>query len=89
MPDVVRKKRMISIRLSEMEYEVLRTQYGAYGARSVSDLARLALHRILAGPVKRQDGLAAKVSELDDRLHALESSVALLREGGGVMACES
>ena len=89
MPDFVRKKRMISIRLSEMEYEVLRTQYGAYGARSVSDLARLALQRIMARPVDRQDGLAAKVSELDQRVHTLESSVALLREREGVMACGS
>ena len=86
MPDSDRKRRMISIRITEAEYELLRTHYGAYGASNVSELARLALQRITAEPVDRRDGLAAKVSELDDRVHALEFSLALLRERERLMA---
>jgi hypothetical protein len=34
---------MISLRLSEVDYEVLKTRYCAYGAHNVSGLTRLAL----------------------------------------------
>jgi len=64
---------MISLRLSDAEYEVLKKYYRAYGARNVSDLARLALQRIISGPAESQDGFAAKLADLDGRVHALES----------------
>ena len=64
---------MISLRLSEVEYEVLKTHYRTYGARNVSELARLALQRIMTGAAGSPEGLAAKLAELDDRVHALES----------------
>jgi hypothetical protein len=71
---------MISLRLSEVEYEVLKTQYRTYGARNVSDLARLALQRIMTGPGGSQEGLAAKLAELDGRIHSLETHVSFLLE---------
>jgi hypothetical protein len=76
---------MISLRLSEVEYEVLKTHYRTYGARNISELARLALQRIVAGPDGLQDGFAAKLSELDKRILHLESQVALLLERESVM----
>ena len=75
---------MISLRLSEEEFELLKTRYHTYGARNVSELARLALQRIMNGTPDMsaspgpQDGFAAKLSALDERLHQLESQVALL-----------
>ena len=64
---------MISLRLSEVDYELLKTQYRTYGVRNVSELARLALQRMMAAPVSSPDDFAAKLAELDDRVNALES----------------
>lgn len=76
MLDPYRRKKMISLRLSEEEYELLKTRYRTYGARNVSELARLALHRMMAGPAGPQDGFAEKLAELDERVRALESHIA-------------
>jgi hypothetical protein len=73
MPDLARRRKMISLRLSEVEYELLKKHYRTYGARNVSDLARLALQRIMNGSAASQDSYAAKLAELDNRVHALES----------------
>ena len=70
------RKKMISLRLSEVDYELLKTQYRTYGARNVSDLARLALQRMIEGMPGPQD--AAKLAELDHRVHTLESEVSRL-----------
>ena len=80
MPDSDHKSKMISLRLSEVEYDVLRTRYRAYGTRNVSELARLALQRIVADSPGSQDGFAAKLSEMEDRIRRLESHVLLLLE---------
>jgi coenzyme F420-reducing hydrogenase alpha subunit len=73
MLDPDRRRKMISLRLSQTEYEVLKTQYRTYGARNVSDLARLALQRVMNGSAASQDNFAAKLAELDNRVHVLES----------------
>ena len=80
MPDSDRRNKMISLRLSKVEYEVLKTHYRTYGARNVSDLARLALQRIMTGSAASQDDFVARLSELDGRVRALESRVSLLLE---------
>ena len=85
MPDSDHRSRMISLRLSEVEYEVLKTHYRTYGARNISELTRLALQRIVTGPAAPQDGFAAKLSEMDKRIHHIESQVALLLGREGVM----
>jgi hypothetical protein len=79
MPDSDRRRKMISLRLSEVEYEVLKAQYRFYGARNVSELARLALQRIITGPSGPAIDFAAKLSELDERVHALESRASMER----------
>lgn len=72
MFDLERRKRMISLRLSDAEYAVLKSQYRTYGARNVSDLARLALQQILKQSTVTGDGVAARLTDLEDRVHALE-----------------
>jgi hypothetical protein len=69
------RTRMISLRLSEGEYEILKTRFRIYGARNVSDLARIALEQIMSQSAVPQD-TGAKLAELDERLNALESIVA-------------
>ena len=85
MLDPDRRKKMISLRLSEEEFELLKASYHTYGARNVSDLARQALHHIMTrspvpttGSPAPQPGFAVKLSELDERVHTLETSVSLL-----------
>jgi hypothetical protein len=80
MSDTEPRKRMISLRLSDVEYEILKAHYRSCGARNVSDLARLALQRIVSGPTPSPDAVAAKLAELDGRIYALESLIAPLRQ---------
>ena len=80
MLDPDRRKKMISLRLSEEEYALLKARYHTCGARNISELARLALQRIMTGSAGPQDPLGAKLSELDERLHQVESRVSLLVE---------
>jgi len=80
MSDSDHRSRMISIRLSEVEYELLKAQYRTCGARSVSDLARLAMQRIMIGSAASEHALAEKLAKLDDRVHALESRASLFAE---------
>ncbi|MGA3097988.1 MAG: hypothetical protein ABSF25_16155 [Bryobacteraceae bacterium] len=70
---------MISLRLSEEEYDILR-DYRTYGARNISEFARLALQRLKPGWAGWPDGLADKFAELDARVRTLESHVSLLLE---------
>jgi hypothetical protein len=68
MLDPDRRKKMISLRLSEEEFELLKASYHTYGARNVSDLARQALHHMMTGsPVPKPD-FAAEVAELYQRV---------------------
>ncbi|MGA2114612.1 MAG: hypothetical protein ABSH56_07665 [Bryobacteraceae bacterium] len=76
MFDTNRRRKMISLRLSEVEYDVLKMHYRTYGARNVSDLARLALQRIMNQSSSPLDNLAAKLAELDERVYALETQLA-------------
>jgi hypothetical protein len=79
MLDPDRRKKMISLRLSEEEYELLKTRYHTYGARNVSDLARQALQHIMTGSLGPKPDFAAEVAELYQRVHELESRVSLLQ----------
>ena len=80
MPDSDRRRKMISVRLSEVEYKALKTHYRNHGARNVSELARVALQRIMTGPDASQDPFAEELAKLSDRVRTLESHVSLLVE---------
>jgi hypothetical protein len=77
---------MISLRLSEEEYEGLNTHYRAHGVRNISEFARLAIQRIVAEPAGPEHAVAARLSELDQRLRQVESQVSLLLEHEKVMS---
>jgi hypothetical protein len=66
-----RKSRIISLRLSEEEYESLKSVYAARGVRSLSEFARDAMHRLLdQGP--------PGAANIEDRVELLHGKVALL-----------
>jgi hypothetical protein len=85
------KSRMLSVRLSAVEFDFLKTRYRSYGARNASDLARLAVQRVMHGwdgPVNNLAGeiasLSQRAAELSRRVERLEAEVALFshREAG-------
>ena len=75
MPHPDRRKKMISLRLSVEEYELLKANCHSYGARNLSDFARQALQRIMTGPADPPDGFVRKLAELDERVQVLESRI--------------
>jgi hypothetical protein len=76
---------MISLRLSEEEYAALRTHSSSCGARSISDLARLALQRVLTQSPTSQAELLAKLNDMDHRLDTMEVHLAHLLERDKVL----
>ena len=80
MSNLERKKKMISLRLSDAEYTILKSQYQTHGARNVSDLARLALQQIMHRAAVPTDSVTLKLADLEDRLRALESEFSLMTE---------
>jgi hypothetical protein len=66
------KNRMISFRLSEEEFDRFRAICFNYGVRSVSELARTAINRLLEEPARAQEqSLASRVAELEGRIRIL------------------
>lgn len=78
MSDHNRRSKMISLRLSEEEYEALRTLYPNYGARNISDFARLAIQRVISNSAAADSGLLTIVHDLDHRLGRLEYQISQL-----------
>ena len=75
-----RRSRMITFRLSEDEYTSLRSLCENEGARSISDLARDAVHRLLGNSSKAEletalRVLEARVDTLDVEVQRLTRSV--------------
>jgi hypothetical protein len=83
--------RMVSIRLSDEEYRKLHEACSASGARSVSDLAREAMHLIIDGktnghgPAKLNGAVDERLDEMHGKLESLQAEVARLSAvvGGG------
>jgi hypothetical protein len=66
-----RKTRIISLRLSEEEYESLKSVYPSRGVRSLSEFARDAMHKVAGvGPPGG--------AKIEDRVELLHGKVALL-----------
>lgn len=80
MPQATRKTKMISIRLSQEEYEFLKTVYESRGIRSVSEFARDAMNRIVTihNSGHDQNDLADRMRVLDTRISVLQGEVSQL-----------
>jgi hypothetical protein len=70
-----RKSRMISFRVSEEEYAGLKSLCVNEGARSVSDMARDAVHRLKARDVPANQQFETLVQLLQHRVEALDQEV--------------
>ena len=73
-----RKNRIISLRLSEQEYESLRSRYASHGVRSLSEFARDAMHRMLGDSPPDGAGIEDRVQMLGGKLAVLEDQVSRL-----------
>jgi hypothetical protein len=68
---------MISFRVSEQEFELLKTKSESEGARTISEYARLALCRAGRVPYERVD---PAVSQLTDEIQQLRAHVIQIAE---------
>jgi Arc/MetJ-type ribon-helix-helix transcriptional regulator len=76
-----RRAKMVSIRLSDDEYQRLKEMTQAQGARSVSDVARSAMQLMLSAHDAGSDGsIESRVRELDGRVTVLKREVQRLSE---------
>ena len=72
------KTKMISVRISEDDYLLLKDKHESQGIRSVSALARAALHNAIHHPNGKPVDLEAEVGILDHKLAALQREVSRL-----------
>ncbi len=78
MQDTLRKKRTISLRLSEGEFEALKALHSAHGARNISEFIRATMHRVISEAAHETDSLEVRVQEMDGKLSVLDGEVARL-----------
>ena len=72
---------MISLRLTEGEYDALHTLFASYGARSISDFARFALQTVISETSHLgREPLSSSLQDLSERVNALEVQLGLLLE---------
>ena len=76
MPPKIRKSKIISIRISPEEYDLLKSKYPAIGGRSVSALAREAMQRVFQADSMSTESAA---EDMDRRLRTLDARVHLLQ----------
>ena len=72
------KSRMISFRISEEEFELLKTVYPQHGARNLSDFARTAMLRHLESRTELPDVAAS--GEVVSRLDQMQQDLVRLTE---------
>jgi hypothetical protein len=69
---------MISLRLSPKEYDAMRALFPKFGAKNVSDFARLAMERTLNNSFTSDGALHSKLNDLDERLRFIETRLSAL-----------
>lgn len=72
------KSRMISFRISDREYEILKALHPHQGARNLSDFARTAMLRHLKDEATPEPSLADLSSRIDTLQHDVQRLVELL-----------
>lgn len=79
--DVAKRNKMISLRISDAEYDSLKRYSSDNGVRSLSELARFALSRLVAQDGFVPDGVDGRLSQLEARMSAVEAKVQELDTG--------
>lgn len=76
------RNRLVNFRVTDEEFEQLKTAAAVQGSRCLSEFARLVMLGTAAGAQAPaiQESLDGKLTLFDHRLHVLESSVARLAD---------
>jgi hypothetical protein len=76
------RKRLVNFRVTDEEFEQLKTAAAVQGSRCLSEFARLVMLGTAAGadPPTSPESLDGKLSLFDRRLNVLESNVARLAD---------
>jgi hypothetical protein len=74
MSIALRRSRMISFRLSPEEYERFTKLCSERGVRSVSDMARIALQKLVAGDTE-SDPISFEVRDLRSQIKAMANEL--------------
>jgi predicted DNA-binding protein len=69
---------MISLRLSNEEYESLRNLYRVHGSRSVSEFARNAMQKVIGDAQAEPANIETRLQELDSKMSSLDHEVGRL-----------
>lgn len=91
---MIRRSKMISFRLSPEEYQTLQEACLTRGVRSISDLARTAMHKLIT-PNGQSDPLSGDVRDLQDKVRAISfelnriSKLVEARQSGSQEGAES
>ncbi len=75
LPDLTKKSKMVSFRLSGEEYRLLQGACSKTGARSVSELARAAMQRIILEDGFRPGTPETELRELKMKFNVLAAEV--------------
>jgi hypothetical protein len=73
-----RRTKTLSIRISEDEYETLKTFYGSNGTRNVSAIAREALRRMVQNQAAPESDVETALRSLHQRIGDLQGTVSNL-----------
>jgi len=75
-----RKSRMISLRLSNEEYELLHSLYRVHGSRSLSEFARDAMKKVIqdSSSESNTNTFESRLGDLDVRMQELDVTVGRL-----------
>ena len=72
---IQQKNKMVSFRLSDEEYVRLREHCEVIGARNLSEMARIAMQRLIDMPDGKQHAISEQVCELRVKVRDLSSEV--------------
>ena len=78
MPRLHRRTRIVSIRLSDEEYDQLRSLCAIKGTDSISELARAAMKLLVVEHKSHGAAMETRVNEIDVRIDMLDREIARL-----------
>ena len=74
------RTKLVNFRLSEEEFQNLRTASAQFGARSLSDFARSAVLKSYNGETDADGLLHIRLSDLDNKVSAIETNMRQIKE---------
>jgi hypothetical protein len=74
------RTKLVNFRLSEEEFQEMKTASAQFGARSLSDFARAAVLKSSAGETESDGLLRVKLTDLDQKVSEIESNMRQIKD---------